>query len=126
MARQRVCRAVAVVAMCTAMPSAALVATASGAGASVATSKASFCRVLNDQNQSDLEGLNPESSEFALKQIKKLLKSDPPKKVKKALKKIKAAYEAIDDGDSPAKVIGNAGTLAAFSTFGKYVAKNCR
>jgi hypothetical protein len=126
MTRRRVRRAIATVVMCAAVPSAALVAGAPSAGAAAAASKASFCKVLTDQNQTDLEGLNPDSADFALKQIKKLLKAGPPKKVKKALKRIQAAYEQIRDGKSRAEAIGSAKTLAAFSTYGSYVSKNCR
>jgi hypothetical protein len=105
--------------------SAGLVAFAPGAGASAPQSKKEFCRVVTDTDQSDLENLEPDSVEFALTQTKKLLKTHPPKKIKKALKTVKAAYEKIVDGESQARVLGRGSVLRALATVGTYISKNC-
>jgi hypothetical protein len=85
-----------------------------------------FCKVLQTQNQGDLANLSPDSAKFAIKQIDKLLKTNPPSKVKKALKKIKAAYKLLAEGESTTKVLAATGAISAFITFSSYVRTNCR
>ena len=111
-------------AVAAALATAALGFSALPAGASTAARNTRFCKVLQSQHQTDLQGLNPDSAVFAIKQIDKLLKTNPPSAVKKALKKIGKVYKQIGNGAKPAEVVGSA--IGAFTTYSNYVAANCR
>jgi len=57
-----------------------------------------FCAVLEDGNQLELD-LDEDTAGDGVESTKLLLKTDVPKKVRKALKKIKKGYERVADGE---------------------------
>ena len=112
--------AAAVIAACSAVGVGGL---AGSAGARVAAKNTKFCEAL--RSGADIEAdLSPDSAEFAIKQIGKLLKTNPPSKVKKALKAIRKAYQRLADGEPASEVL--IGASSSFATYSKYVVSNCR
>jgi len=97
----------------------------SGAAVSArrATKNTKFCEVLSDGGDLQTD-LNPDSADFAIQRIGKLLATDPPAKIKKALKKIRKVYRLIADGKPASEVLVSA--AKSFTTFSKYVVSNCR
>jgi len=95
----------------------------SAAGATVRAGSSEFCNVWSDGNQI-LEDLNEDTAPDGVDRIKRLLKTDVPKDVRKALKKIQKGYRRVADGDWTALVFLKK-TGKALATYSIYVAENC-
>jgi hypothetical protein len=121
--RSRTSRALSTI-VTVALAAGALAVLAPSAHAS--TSRKSFCAIVTDVDESNFTGADPDSADFAVNQIKKLLKAKAPKKVKKALKVIKKYYEQVADGDVDPTGAPSAKAAKAFATYGMYVANHCQ
>ena len=93
------------------------------AGASIVRGSSEFCNVLSDGNQL-VERLDEDSASEGIASIKRLLKTDVPKKVSKALKKIKKGYQRVADGDWNAADFLRR-VAKPLATYSVYVAENC-
>lgn len=112
--------ATAVIAACATFGIAAL---PGSVGASVTRGSSEFCNVLSDGNQL-VERLDVDSASEGIASVKRLLKTDVPKNVRKALKKIKKGYQRVGDGDWNARDFLR-GVAKPLATYSAYVAENC-
>lgn len=92
-------------------------------GARRATKNTKFCEVFSDGGDLQTD-LNPDSADFAIQRIAKLLATDPPAKIKKALKTIRKVYRRIAAGETASEQLVTA--AKSFTAFSKYVVSNCR
>jgi hypothetical protein len=100
--------------------------TIGSAGADVGANKKKFCKAVQKKRELDVTVLSsdPETAEAAIKDLNRLLKAKPPKKVAKALKTMRKAHKALAEGEDPAQVAVDAFD-AATDVVGSYAAANC-